>query len=103
MGVCKCQKCEFNKSRDWGPTIQGLGRDVQKMIDTGTVESNGAEIIYNQIEEIEGVGAKICDDFDMLVISRYLHEAGITPNKGTGSSQPAGGTAPVQSSGAQSE
>lgn len=95
--------CEFNPECDLGPTIQGLGRDVQKMLDTGVISDNEVEVVYNQLESIEQVGAKVTDDFDMLVISRYLRSQGISPNKGTGSSQPAGSTAPLQSSGNVSE
>lgn len=90
--------CEFNPECDLGPTIQGLGRNVQKMIDTGVVPDNEVEVVYNQLESIEQVGSKVTDDFDMLVISKYLRSQGISSNKGTGSSQPAGSTAPVQSS-----
>lgn len=89
------QDCSFNKDADLGLTMQGLGVDVNEMIETGTISNDEAEVVYNQMQELADVGSKVTDDFDLLVISRYLHSQGISPNGGTGSSQQAGSTAPV--------
>lgn len=89
------QDCSFNKDADLGLTMQGLGVDVNEMIETGTVSNDEAEVVYNQLQELSDVGCKVTDDFDMLVVARYLHTQGLSPNGGTGSSQQAGATAPV--------
>lgn len=91
------QNCKLNKQRDLGPVITGLAPDIQKMIDSHTIPTTSAQVVYNQIEDIKQVGFRINDDFDAIMAQRALQKGmnGLNTNKGTGSSQPAGQTAPI--------
>lgn len=88
--------CQFNKARDLGIVIKGLAVNVQKMLDTGVIQDSSARVVYNEITNIKDVGIRVNDDFDAIMLARALKTAGIVNNKGTGSSQSAGSTAPVQ-------
>ena len=92
------QNCKFDLSRDIGQTLQGLAPDINRMLETHVVPSGTEEVVYNQLTELEQIGVRINDDFDLLMIARGLKQLGdnasLNPNGGTGSSQ---GPAPVAS------
>lgn len=92
------QKCVFDSKRDKGLVIDGLYPDINKMIEDHTIPDTIADVVYNQLSEIEDVGCRINDDFDAIIVARALN-AQLRPNGGTGSSQP---VAPVASSGENS-
>lgn len=94
--------CGFNPMRDKGLVIKGLAPDISDMIENHTIPDTAAECVYNQLTELKQVGCKICDQFDAIMVSRAIHAAGLSPSSGTGSSQAAGSTAPVQASSSSS-
>lgn len=89
------QICKFNKKKDVGKVILGLAPDLQAMIDSHNIPETSAEVIYNQIEDVKGVGVRINDDFEAIMLSRVLHAgiAGLENNGGTASSGQIGGLA----------
>lgn len=93
------QRCDFNKKRDQGLVIHGLNPDINDLIENHKISDSTADVVYNQLTEISQVGFRINDDFDAIVLSRALHASGLINSSGTGSSQPAGSTAPVVTSG----
>lgn len=91
------QKCKQCKNRDIGPVIMGLNPDINELIENHKISDTSAEVVYNNLTEIVDVGFRVNDDFDAILLSRALHTSGLLSSKGTGSSQAAGSTAPVQS------
>ena len=89
------QICEFDNKRDVGKVIPGLFPNIDELIDTHKVTDNSAQVIYNGIQEIEKVGVRINDEFDAIMLSRALRQAGLVANQGHGSTQQAGSSAPV--------
>lgn len=85
----------FDPKRDVGRVILGLAADINEMIETHSIPSTAAEVVYNDIDDIEDVGNRVDDVFDGIMLSRSLGESLPTPNGGTGSSQ---GPAPAVSS-----
>lgn len=90
--------CQFDKKKDLGLVIKGLAVDINKMLDTGVIQDSSAQVVYNEIQDIQSVGIRINDDFDAIMLARALKASGLTSNIGTGSSQAAGSTAPVNPS-----
>ena len=85
---------KFNPERDLGTVIVGLNVDINDMIETHSIPSTAADVVYNDIENIEDVGERIDDTFDGIMIARQFEESLPSPNSGTGASQ---GVAPVAS------
>lgn len=84
----------FNPLRDMGKTMQGLGVDINKIIETGVIDAGHAtEVPYNEFASIDDIGSKVTDDFDMHRIANAFHE--LNASKGIGSSQTNGNTAPT--------
>lgn len=80
--------CRFDKKRDLGVIFKGLAPDINDLIENHKVGNVSADVVYNELSNIEEVGCKINDDFDLY---KYYKEFGkhmnLTPNIGTGSSQ----------------
>lgn len=89
------QICKFDKKRDVGKVIPGLFPNIDELIDTHKVTDNSAQVVYNGIQEIEKVGVRINNEFDAIMLSRALKQAGLVANQGHGSTQQAGSSAPV--------
>lgn len=89
------QKCKLCKKRDLGPVIAGLNPDINDLIENHKISDTASDVTYNNLSEICDVGFRVNDDFDAILLSRALHASGLLSSKGTGSSQPAGATAPV--------
>lgn len=89
------QVCKFDKKRDRGKVIKGLAPDIQAMIDSHNIPSTSSDVVYNQIEDVKGVGVRINDEFEGIMLSRMLNAgiAGLESNGGTGSSNQIGGLA----------
>lgn len=83
---------KFDTSRDVGRVILGLAADINEMIETHSIPAIAAEVVYNDIDDIDDVGNRVDDVFDGIMLSRSLGDSIPTPNGGTGSSQ---GPAPV--------
>lgn len=81
--------CKFDKNRDLGIVFKGLAPDINDLIENHKVSDVSADVIYNEISNIEEVGCRINDDFDLY---KYYKEFGKHMNlapasSGTGSSQ----------------
>lgn len=85
---------KFNPSMDIGLVIVGLNVDINDMIETHSIPSTAADVVYNDIFDIEDVGSRIDDTFDGIMIARAFQSSIPSPNAGTGASQ---GVAPVAS------
>lgn len=89
-------KCKFDKDRDLGLVFKGLSPDINALITDGKVSGTPQNVIYNQMSELEDIGVRFNDDFDMYKYYKSFNEAmNLQSNMGTGSSQP---IAPVVSS-----
>lgn len=76
------QTCKIDSKCDRGPALQGLCPDKNKMIETNTVPDTSAEVIYNQLDDIEQVGFRISDTFDAIMMQRSI-SAGANIRKGS--------------------
>lgn len=89
-------KCKFDKDRDFGLVFKGLAPDINALITDGKVSGTPQNIVYNQMSELEDIGVRFNDDFDLYKYYKSFNEAmNLQSNHGTGSSQP---VAPVASS-----
>lgn len=77
----------FNPELDLGTVIVGLNVDINNMIESHSIPSTAADVTYNDIDNIEDVGARIDDTFDGIMIARAFESQMPSPNSGTGSSQ----------------
>lgn len=90
------EKCKFKKDRDLGVVIKGLGVDINDLITNHKVGSSKADVVFNQFSELEQIGCRINDDFDLYQYYKsFNNEMKLNSSVGTGSSQ---GPLPVQSS-----
>lgn len=77
----------FNPELDLGTVIVGLNVDINNMIETHSIPATAADVVYNDIDNIEEVGERIDDTFDGIMIARQFEQSLPSPNSGTGSSQ----------------
>lgn len=82
----------YNPELDLGTVIVGLDVDINNMIETHSIPATAADVVYNDIDNIEEVGERIDDTFDGIMIARQFEQSIPSPNSGTGSSQ---GVAPT--------
>lgn len=82
----------FNPELDLGTVIVGLNVDINNMIESHSIPATAADVVYNDIDNIEDVGERIDDTFDGIMIARQFEQSLPSPNSGTGSSQ---GVAPT--------
>lgn len=85
---------KFNPAMDIGLVIVGLNVDINDMIETHSIPATAADVVYNDISDIEEVGSRVDDTFDGIMIARAFQQSLPSPNSGTGSSQ---GVAPSAS------
>lgn len=89
-------KCKFDKSRDVGLVFKGLAPDINALIQDGKVSGTPQNVMYNQISEIEDVGVRFNDDFDLYKYYKSFNDSmKLQSNQGTGSSQPVAPVAPA--------
>lgn len=87
---------KFDKSKDLGLVFKGLSPDINALITDGKVSGTPQNVVYNQMSELEDVGVRFNDDFDLYKYYKSFNESmKLQSNQGTGSSQP---VAPVVSS-----
>lgn len=86
---------KFDPNKDLGTVIVGLNVDINDMIETHSIPATAADVVYNDIDNIEDVGECIDDTFDGIMIARRFEQELPSPNSGTGSSQ---GVAPTATS-----
>lgn len=77
----------FNPERDLGTVIVGLNVDINNMIETHSIPATAADVVYNDIDNIDDVGERIDDTFDGIMIARQFEQSLPSPNSGTGASQ----------------
>lgn len=85
---------KFNPTMDIGLVIVGLNVDINDMIETHSIPATAADVVYNDISDIDDVGNRIDDTFDGIMIARAFESSMPSPNIGTGASQ---GVSPVAS------
>lgn len=77
----------FNPELDMGTVIVGLDIDINNMIETHSIPATAADVVYNDIDDIDDVGERIDDTFDGIMIARAFESQLPSPNSGTGASQ----------------
>ncbi len=76
-----------------GPVIEGLGVNINEVVETHVISDSSQEVSSNELQRIEDIGFKVCEDFDMFRILKA--QLGVkASNAGIGSSQ---GPTPVES------
>lgn len=79
----------FDKDKDLGLVFKGLSPDINALITDGKVSGTPQNVVYNQMSELEDVGVRFNDDFDMYKYYKSFNDAmRLQSNQGTGSSQP---------------
>ena len=78
---------KFDPKLDLGTVIVGLNVDINNMIETHSIPATAADVVFNDIDNIEDVGERIDDTFDGIMIARQFEQSLPSPNSGTGSSQ----------------
>lgn len=97
-------KCQFDKDKDLGLVFKGLAPDINALITDGKVSGTPQNVVYNQMLELEDIGVRFNDDFDLYKYYKSFNEAmNLHANQGTGSSQPVAPVAPVAAPAAPSE
>lgn len=92
-------KCEFNKDRDLGLVFKGLAPDINALISDGKVSGTPQNVVYNQMSELEDIGVRFNDDFDLYKYYKSFNESmQLQSTQGTGSSQPVAPIAPAPAS-----
>lgn len=88
--------CKFDKDKDIGLVFKGLSPDINSLITDGKVSGTPQNVVYNQLSELEDIGVRFNDDFDLYKYYKSFNEAmNLQANNGTGSSQPVAPVAPV--------
>ncbi|UPW36480.1 hypothetical protein [Sigmofec virus UA08Rod_4577] len=64
-----------------GRVIPNLGVDINKLIETNTVPDTHAEVIYNELSEIESVGIRVNDNFKAMALTQGYKKLGLHFNK----------------------
>ena len=91
-------KCKFHKDKDLGLVFKGLAPDINALITDGKVSGTPQNVVYNQMSELEDIGVRFNDDFDMYKYYKSFNEAmNLQANHGTGSSQPVAPVVPASS------
>lgn len=97
-------KCKFDKDRDLGLVFKGLAPDINALISDGKVSGTPQNIVYNQMSELEDIGVRFNDDFDLYKYYKSFNESmKLQANNGTGSSQPVAPVVAAPASSSSSE
>lgn len=71
--------CSYNPKKDVGETVVGLSIDVFESVKTGVVMPASKESFYNALDEIEKVGRRVKDIFDVMeaqgILSKQISES----------------------------
>ena len=80
---------KFDKDKDLGLVFKGLAPDINALITDGKVSGTPQNVVYNQMSELEEVGVRFNDDFDLYKYYKSFNDSmNLQSNQGTGSSQP---------------
>lgn len=67
--------CEFDKNLDIERPLEGLEIDLTEAIETGAVGPLGAEMDYNQIDDLKSISGRISDNFEAMDAERAIRNA----------------------------
>lgn len=71
--------CIFDPVRDIKETVNGLSIDVFESVQTGVVMPASKESFYNALDEIDKVGKRVRDIFDVMeaqgILSKQISES----------------------------
>lgn len=70
------QKCNFDKVRDIQEHVPSLATDLNKAIETNTVQDTGVVADFNSIEEPNAITGRVSDAFDAIDAQRAILAAG---------------------------
>lgn len=70
------QKCCFDKVRDIQEHVPSLATDLNKAIETNTVQDTGVVADFNSIEEPSAITGRVSDAFEAIDAQRAILAAG---------------------------
>lgn len=70
------QKCKFDKVRDIQEHVPSLATDLNKAIETNTVQDTGVVADFNSIEEPCAITGRVSDAFEAIDAQRAILAAG---------------------------
>lgn len=70
------QKCNFDKDRDIQEHVPSLATDLNKAIETNTVQDTGVVADFNSIEEPNAITGRVSDAFEAIDAQRSILAAG---------------------------
>lgn len=70
------QKCKFDKCRDIREHVPSLATDLNKAIETNTVQDTGVVADFNSIEEPNAITGRVSDAFEAIDAQRAILAAG---------------------------
>lgn len=70
------QKCNFDKVRDIQEHVPSLATDLNKAIETNTVQDTGVVADFNSIEEPSAIIGRVSDPFEAIDAQRAILAAG---------------------------
>lgn len=70
------QKCNFDKVRDIQEHVPSLATDLNKAIETNTVQDTGVVADFNSIEEPNAITGRVSDAFEAVDAQRAILAAG---------------------------
>lgn len=70
------QKCNFDKVRDIQEHVPSLATDLNKAIETNTVQDTGVVADFNLIEEPSAIIGRVSDAFEAIDAQRAILAAG---------------------------
>lgn len=70
------QKCNFDKVRDIQEHVPSLATDLNKAIETNTVQDTGVVADFNSIEEPNAITGRVSDAFEAIDAQRAILAAG---------------------------
>lgn len=69
------QKCKFDKKRDIQRVDSTLGVNLKECIRNGVVRDTSGESFYNRQEDVDEVGRRVRDVFDVVEAEGALENA----------------------------
>ena len=69
------QKCNFDKVRDIQEHVPSLATDLNKAIETNTVQDTGVVADFNSIEEPSAITGRVSDAFEAIDAQRAKSNA----------------------------
>lgn len=70
------QKCIFDKIRDIQEHVPSLATDLNKAIETNTVQDTGVVADFNSIDEPSAITGRVSDAFEAIDAQRAILAAG---------------------------